>query len=228
MERHWYFHEVDIMARLSEDEKAGLLRGSFKKKYVSGAIVHSPGDEGLLVYLVVEGRVKIYNLSASGKEIIYRFCGPNTFFGVAEIFGGEKREVFAEAVEDTEVRCICRESFEKLVLGNSVVALSVMRMLGNRVRQAHHAIKDFAFSDAHSRLAQLLIKLGEIGGTSNPDGSLTLNHRFTHQEMASMIGSTRQTVTEIINEFKKLGCIRYENGIITVTDYPTLKSLVSE
>ncbi len=228
MERHWYFHEVDIMGRLSEDEKAALLQRSFKRKYGSGAIIHSPGDEGSLVYLVIHGRIKIYNLSGSGKEIIYRFCGPNTFFGLAEIFGGEKREVFAEAVEDSEVRCLYRESFEELVLGNSVVALSVMRMLGNRVRQAHHAIKDFAFSDAHSRLAQLLIKLAEIGSTSNPDGSLSLKNKFTHQEMASMIGSTRQTVTEIVNELKRLGCIRYEHGIITIMDYQKLHSLVQE
>lgn len=228
MERHWYYHEVDIMGRLSEDEKAALLQRSLRKEYVSGGIVYSPGDEGALVYLVVDGRIKIYNLSGSGKEIIYRFCGPDTFFGVAEIFGGEEREVFAEAVDNTEVRCIPKESFEQLVLGNSVVAFSVMRMLGNRVRQAHHAIKNLAFSDAHSRLAQLLIKLGEIAGTSAQDGSLTLNHRFTHQEMASMIGSTRQTVTEMVNELKRVGCIRYEQGIITITDYARLQSLVQE
>jgi CRP/FNR family transcriptional regulator len=225
MERPWYLNEVDIIAELSEDEKSFLLHKSFKKKYSKGAIIHSPGDKGRDVNYVMSGRVKIYNLAACGKEIIYRFCNPHSFFGIAEIFGGENREVFAEAVEDTEILCITKDSFEALIRNNPRLALSVMKILSSRIRQAHKAIQDFVVCDARSRLAQLLIKLSQINGMSDR-GGITIRNKFTHQEMANMIGTRRQTVTEIINDFKRRGFIKCDGGRIVLLDQERLKNLI--
>jgi len=228
MDKGHLSRDMDIIAELEPEERAALCRRSLQKAYSKGAIITSPGDTGHDVYYVVRGSVKIYNLSACGREITYRLCGPGSFFGIAEIFSDEERGVFAEATQQTEILCIDRRDFEQLVQANPAVAFSVIRILGSRIRQAHRAIKGFAFSDARSRLAQLLVKLAQIDGTEHPDGAITLKNRFTHQEMANMIGAIRQTVTEILNDFKRDGYIRSGRGQITIVDSAGLERQIIE
>ena len=227
MEKTWYSGEIDLMAELSAEEKSFLFHKAYKKKYRRDTVIHAPGNKGNVVNYVVSGRVKIYNLSACGKEIIFRFCNPNSFFGIAEIFGGQSREVFAEAVENTEVLCIGKENFEELIAGNPRIALSVMKMLSNRIRQAHKSIQDFAICDARARVAQLLIKLSQMNGSSDNHGTVTILNKFTHQEMANMIGTRRQTVTEIINDFKRKGFIRCDGGRIAILNYAGFEGLIA-
>ena len=225
MEKRWYFNEVDVLAQLPKGERAFLFQKSFRRMYPKNTIIHSPGDKGDSINYVLSGRVKIYNLSACGKEIIYRFCTPHSFFGIAEIFG-EEREVFAEAAEDAEILYVDKASFEELLSRNPGIALTVMKILGSRIRQAHRAIKDFVVCDARSRLAQLLVKLAQMNGDLNSDGTVTFKNKFTHQEMANMIGAIRQTVTEIINDFKRNGYLRCENGKITIVNCAGLEHLI--
>ena len=227
MERRRVAKEMDLNAGLADEERAFLNQHSHHKKYPKNSLIHSPGDKIKVVGYVVSGRVKVYNLAACGKEIIYRFCPPHSFFGIAEIFGGEERAVFVEAVEDTEVLCIDKRHFEELLRRNPELALVVVTILGSRIRQAHQAIKDFVAADVRSRLAQLLIKLAQMGGSPDPQGVVTIPDKFTHQEMANMIGAIRQTVTEIINDFKRRGYIRYEAGKIAILDRQGLADLLT-
>lgn len=136
--------------------------------------------------------------------------------------------MFVEAVEDTEVLCINKKHFEELLRRNANLALVVVTILGSRIRQAHKAIKDFVAADVRSRLAQLLLKLAQMGGSLAPNGMVTLSDKFTHQEMANMIGAIRQTVTEIINDFKRQGYIRYEAGKIAILDRQGLADLLTD
>ncbi|MDA8214015.1 MAG: Crp/Fnr family transcriptional regulator [Nitrospiraceae bacterium] len=225
MEKRWYLSAVDIIDELPEGERTFFYQKSHKKKYSKNSIIFSPGDQGNLIYYVLSGRVKIYNLSECGKEIIYWFCQPEDFFGLAEVCGGEMRTVFAEAVEDTEILCINRTNFEELISRNPKISIFIMRILGSRIRQAHETIKDLIVCDVHTRLAQLLINLGQVCG-SNHDGVITIEKKFTHQEMANMIGATRTTVTEVMNEFKKDGYIKCDGSKVTILDYARLVKLI--
>ncbi|MBS4096599.1 MAG: Crp/Fnr family transcriptional regulator [Sulfuricella sp.] len=228
MEKQRYFNEIDLVRQLPEDDRLFLERNSVHRRYPHATIIHAPGHPGATVNFVLGGRVKIYNLSACGKEIIYRFCTPNSFFGIAEIFGGEEREVFAEAVEDTEVMTTDKKHFEELILRNPSLALTVIRILGSRIRQAHNAIQGFVFCDARTRLAQLLVKLAQINGAENADGTITLRNRFTHQELAHMIGAIRQTVTENLNHLKHHGYVRIDGERITLVDPVRLGELIED
>jgi CRP-like cAMP-binding protein len=219
-------NENDLIGQLPEDERLFLERNSVRRHYPRGTVIHAPGDPGTSVSFLLGGRVKIYSLSACGKEIIYRFCTPNSFFGIAEIFGGEVREVFAEAVEDTEVMSTDKKHIEDLIQRNPSLALAVIRILGSRIRQAHSAIQGFVFCDARTRLAQLLLKLAQINGLHNDDGTVTLRNRFTHQELADMIGAIRQTVTENINYLKHHGYVRIAGERIVLVNPARLKKII--
>ncbi|MCX8026918.1 MAG: Crp/Fnr family transcriptional regulator [Thermodesulfovibrionales bacterium] len=225
MEKRWFLNPVDIISGLPQSEKDFFFEQSIKKTFKKGKVIFSPGDEGNMIYYVLKGRVKIYDISLGGKEVIYWFCGQKEFFGLAEICGGEQRTVFAEAVEDTETLTIDKNSFEKLISRNPSLSFALMRILGKRIRLAHDTIKDIIICDVPSRLARLIIKLSEICGEKTENGIL-ISKKFTHQEMADMIGATRTTVTEVMNDFKRKGLLIYESGRITVVDSNRLLSVI--
>ena len=118
MEQQWYLSAVDILAALPEEERIFFLEKAAKKSVEKNAVIFSPGDLGTYIYYVLKGRVKIYNLAREGREVIYWFCTPKDFFGLAELCGGDQRTVFAEAVEHTDLLCVSQRHFEELVKRN--------------------------------------------------------------------------------------------------------------
>ena len=219
------FDETEFLSLLTEEQRRFVEQKSYRKFYHKNSIIHSPGDRVYHVNYILNGRIKISNLSASGKEVIYRFCGRNTFFGMAEICGEDRREVFAEAVEDTNTWCLEREDFLELLRANHGVALFVLKVLGGRLRQAHRAIQSLAIQDTSSRLACLLLKLVEMNRKAG--GGALINDKLTHQELASMIGATRTTVTEIISDYKESRYIEYIDGKIQILDFEKLREFAA-
>jgi CRP-like cAMP-binding protein len=215
--------ENQLMDSLSAKERQYLEKKAYRRFYRKNTIIHSPGDQTGLVYYILDGRVKIYNISESGKEVIFRFCHKAHLFGLAEVCGGSRREVYAEAMEDTRVLGIDRKYFIDIIKGNPEFSIQVFNILGERLRQAHRAIQSLAIQDVSERLAYLLLKL--IGWHApNPDED-TIGYKLTHQEMANMIGATRSTVTEVINYFKDKKYIAYIDGIITILDFENLEEI---
>ncbi len=225
MEKRWYLDNLDFIKELTEDQRIFFYKNAYKKSYPKNTVIFSPGDTGNLIYYVESGRVKIYNLSPGGREIIYWFCNPKDLFGLAELCGGEMRAVFAEAVEDTQTLAINKMNFVELISKNPEISLLIMRLYGSRIRQAHETIRDLVACDVSSRLAQLLIKLGQISGEPM-EGRILLKDKLTHQEMANMIGATRTTVTEIINQFKREGFVKYDAGKITILNPEKLAEII--
>jgi len=219
------FDETEFLSLLTEEQKRFVEQKSYRKFYHKNAIIHSPGDRVYHVNYILSGKIKISNLSASGKEVIYRFCGRNTFFGLAEVCGENRREVFAEAVEDTHTWCLERDDFLELLRGNHGVAMFVVKVLGGRLRQAHRAIQSLAIQDTNSRLACLLLKLVEM--SCKAEGEALINDKLTHQELASMIGATRTTITEIINDYKDLKYIEYIDGKIKILNFEKLREFAA-
>ena len=215
--------ETRLLDSLLEDEKKYFQEKAYQRFYHKNSIIHSPGDTTDLIYYVEAGRVKIYNISESGKEIIFRFCHPGSLFGLAEICGGDRREVYAEAMEKSKMLSLERKYFIELIRKNSEFSTGVFAILGNRLRQAHRAIQSLAIQDISERLAYLLLKLAALHGSCSAED--TIGYKLTHQEMANMIGATRSTVTEIIIYYRDKQYIAYIDGIITILDQKNLSKI---
>jgi CRP/FNR family transcriptional regulator len=215
--------EAKLMDSLPKEEKQFFKEKAYQRFYHKKSIIHSPGDPTDLVYYVVDGRVKIYNISESGKEVIFRFCHRGALFGLAEVCGGDRREVYAEAMEDSRMLGLETKYFIELIRRNPEFSVGVFSILGNRLRQAHRAIQSLAIQDINERLAYLLLKLAALQGPGTSKG--TVGYKMTHQEIANMVGATRSTVTEIINYFKEKKLIVYVDGIITILNSQRLKDI---
>ena len=182
-----------LFSGLSEEQWQKLFMSAHRKTYKKNTVIYSRGESSSTIYYLRSGRVKIYDLTFDGREIIYRVCGPKTWFGVSSVFGGEERPVFAETQTQTEVMVIERDNFETFIHENPDFAVSVINLLGLRLRQAHAVITEFAVGDVRSRIAQVLIKFAEANGRisgKTGNGVVSLDSSFTHQEIANMIGST--------------------------------------
>ncbi|MCL4474696.1 MAG: Crp/Fnr family transcriptional regulator [Nitrospirae bacterium] len=225
MEKKWYLDRIDILKELSEEDRAFLTKNAIKKYYEKGCCIFSSGDPGNRIFLIQEGVVKIYDLAESGKESIFWFRYQGEFFGLAEAFGGEDRMCFAEAVEPTSIFVIRREVFEELLKRNPKIALIVIKILAARMRRLGEALKALHFQDLRGRLAQLLLSLGDVCGVEM-GGKIMIERKFTHQELADMIGATRQRVTEALNNLVKDGLIQCDGKKVMLLDQKRLSMII--
>lgn len=217
--------ESQLFSSLSKEQWQRLFERAGRQTFDKNTLIYSRGDASTAIYYLRSGRVKIFDLTFDGREIIYRVCGPKTWFGVSSVFGGEERPAFAETQTPTDVMIIERDNFEAFIHENPDFAVSVINLLGLRLRQAHAAITEFAVGDVRSRIAQVLIKFAESGGKTK-DGVVSLDSNFTHQEIANMIGSTRATVTKVMNDWKRQSIIDVVSSHLKILNFEALTQLI--
>ncbi|PLX41408.1 MAG: hypothetical protein C0605_05650 [Hyphomicrobiales bacterium] len=217
--------ESRLISNLSPEKHRELLRKAYPHKIAQNTMIYAPGDDSSSIYYVVDGLVKIFDMTGDGREIIYRMCGPRSLFGLSAIFGGEERPVFAQAQATTDVLVITRPEFERFVHNNPWFSVDVIHMLGNRLRQAHAAIAEFVVGDVRSRIAQLMLKFAETGH-SLQSGDIRIENKLTHEEIANMIGATRTTVTKVLGEWKRRGIIEVTHSRIIIHNLDVLTDLI--
>ncbi len=217
MDKKWYLDRIDLFKELSEEDMAFLMKNAIKKYYEKSSCVFSSGDPGNTIFLIRDGAVKVYDLAESGKESIFWFRYKGEFFGLAEAFGGEDRLCFAEAVEPTSIFVIKRKVFEELLKRNPRISLIVIKILAARLRRLGEAMKTLSFQDLRGKLAQLLMNLGNVCGVEI-EGRIIIERKFTHQDLANMMGATRQSVTVALNDFVKNGIIRTAGKKLEILD----------
>lgn len=224
--RQWFFDRIEVLSHLTAKEKGYMLQQTRRRDYGRGTCIFRPGDLGVSVYMIQEGKVKIYNLTELGQEVTYWYIYPGDLFGLAEVCGGKPRVCFAEAVLDTVALETSNDCLRVLIDSNPRFAQQIIKVLGARLRQACDTITELASSDVTSRLAHLLIKLAQISGAPHGSG-LAIVDKFTHQALANMIGASRQTVTETLNRFKEEGIISVEGRQLILTRPDRFAHLIS-
>ena len=202
----------DFIARLSPRDREELLCLASGRDVAKGELIFQAGSAGHHVYFLEQGRVKIYHLSSTGKEILLWFCFPGEIFGLAEVCHGGGRQVYAEATESSRLLGVPQEDFKRFLETHPAAALIVNDVLASRLRNLGNVIQSLVASDVNERVAQLIARLAATHGRRAPSGEVLLNIRLTHQEMANMIGTTRQSVTSALNMLKRLGALDFDDS----------------
>jgi CRP/FNR family cyclic AMP-dependent transcriptional regulator len=173
------------------------------------------GDATKVVFLIKTGRVRIARNTTDGKEVTVAILGPGDMFGEDALFGGSERTTVATCMEETLICKAHADDLFALLAGNSALALNVAQMLNDRLSDASATIEDLAYAKISDRLVNLFERLAVELGRPSDDGTL-LDVRLTHQDIASIIGSTRETVSLEMNALVRAGQIKQEGGYITV------------
>lgn len=222
-EKLWYLQQVNLFADMSDAEMRRLAERTTMRRYARGGAIARPDDPPDTIYLIKEGRVKLSRYSAEGRVHILALLERGDIFAERALTGAAAA-THCEAFEDALICVLRRGDFEDLIQSNPGLALRVMRVLAERLRQAEEKIEDLAFRDAPGRLAALLVRLAEAYGEPHGDAR-RLALRFTHQDLASMIGASRETVTMVLNRFRDEGLVAVEERHIVLRDLARLRVL---
>lgn len=191
----------------------------------AGHVIFGEDDHADCVYLVETGHVKTYHTTRLGKIFMISIRKPGDVFGIAAVLLGEKRCVFAESIENCHLWRMDGTVFVDMLHKCPRLAVQIATVYGKYLRDSDRAIGNLMSLDVNCRVAWLLIKLASTVATPQGD-KLRINVRLTHQDMANMIGTCRQTVTTTLGQFKKDGMIRVGRQFIEIIDIDKLNQYV--
>ncbi|TCP52422.1 CRP/FNR family transcriptional regulator [Tumebacillus sp. BK434] len=219
-----YLGQYDLFKDLTEDELDMLGRGSQPTVIPKREYIFTPDDPGNQVYMLKSGRVRISRLSETGKHFTLVILEPGDVFGENALFADEPRRNFAEVLDDAQICAIDKKEFEKIAMRNPSVSLKLAQIVEHRLNEAQEQIEHLVFYDVQTRLARLLLKLADIHG-ERVDGGVQIGIKLTHEDIASLIGSTRETTSKILNEFKANGWIDVKKRHIILVDQKVLAEM---
>ncbi|MEW6142407.1 MAG: Crp/Fnr family transcriptional regulator [Chloroflexota bacterium] len=205
-----------MFSGLAEYELGRLARMAVERRIKSGKYVFWEGDAPDWFYVVADGRIRVVKHSPSGKDFIIAFFGPGEMFGEVAVFQDRPYPASAQAAIDTTVIGIRKTDFLDFLKKNPSTAISIINVLGARLREAQARMKDLAAERAEQRLARVILMLYNKLGDCLP---------FTRQEIASMAGTTIETAIRVLSRLKGSGIIKSSRGRMTVAQPEKLRLL---
>ncbi|HZY30277.1 MAG TPA: Crp/Fnr family transcriptional regulator [Candidatus Methylomirabilis sp.] len=220
----WYLKRINLFNELTEEELKQIDRMTEMLTFKRRQQIFFQGDPGGFVYCLKSGRVKISHLSPGGKELILDIMVPGEIFG--EILGGSEavQDTMAEAMEDALLCSISRARFEQLLRAHPELSFRLTKLIGLRLKRIESRIEDLVFKGVQGRLATILLQLTRDHGTPDSRG-LLLRTPITQQQLAALIGASREVVNQTLGDFRRQGLIAFEGRRIIVSDQSALAKL---
>jgi CRP/FNR family transcriptional regulator, cyclic AMP receptor protein len=197
---------------------ADLLASAMTTRKVDrGHVVFSEGDTGDRLFIVLEGKVKISRSAADGRENLLAVLGPSEMFGELSLFDPGPRTATATAVTDSALASLDHDDLRPLLVAQPAVASQLLAALAQRLRRTNEAMADLVFSDVPGRVAKALLDLAERFGADEVDG-VRVHHDLTQEELAQLVGASRETVNKALSEFANRGWLRLEGRTVLLLD----------
>lgn len=201
-----------------DDEAARSLRNSMVAlKLNKGQTLFKEGEEGDRLYVVVHGKIKLGRSSSDGRENLLSILGPGEMFGELSLFDPEPRTSTATAVTDARLVSLAHDAVIGLLSSNPQTSLELLRRLAQRLRKSNEVLADLVFADVPGRVAKAIMDLGERFGVQKDDG-FHVNHDLTQEELAQLVGASRETVNKALADFAARGWLKLEPRAVLVTD----------
>lgn len=202
---------IDILRDVEQPTLEWLAAHTTMATARRGQLVYTPGETREALFLLKAGSVRLYRLTADGRKLVLSTLEPHTVFGDMPLAGQQMYGAYAEALTDCTLCVLGRADLEKLIETKPLVAIRLLEIVGQRLVEAEGVIEDFAFKSVPARLATLILRLSGRDGIEEVRG-------HSHQELAEMIGSYRETVTVTLDDFKHHGLVAVSRRHIQILD----------
>lgn len=224
-----YFQQAPTLAALPEETLNRLERLSEQRQYRRRQVIHFADQPGDSLFLLASGRVKIARVSEQGRELTLYLLEDGALFGETGLLDANSPyELMAETLEDSLV-VVFRRADILVALEQSLGATqALLRLVTERRLLAEDQVADLVFLEVPKRLAKLLLRLHDTQGGRGTRTGQTLRGKLTHQELANVIGSTRETTTLILNDFKRQGLIEFLGRRIIIANRSGLEQMISQ
>lgn len=220
----WFIRQNPMLADLPERELELLDQVAESIEVRRRQLIWEPGDPAGTLYIVRSGIVKISKISDEGRELTLHFLTRDNVFGELSVISDQPHDTVAEAYEDCSLLAIGKDDFNRMLLRTPVLAMRMMKLVGERRQKLENRVENLLFRSAHSRLANLFLELSQSFGVRDSRGVI-INLKLTHKEIASLIGATRETVSFAILDLRRDNLIQTEGKRVIILDEAGLRTL---
>ena len=204
---------VPLFAGFPEDQLRMLVPVVTRRSVPRASVVMAAGDQIDSLYIIISGRLKVMMGDSEGKEVILSLLGPGEFFGEMGLIDDSPRSASVVAIEACELLAVSKRDFKKCLAENLEMSMAVMRGLVRRLREADRKIGSLALLDVYGRVARLLIDMSE-----EVNGQKTVTKRLPKQDIAKMIGASREMVSRVMKDLQMGGYIEVRGSTIVLRD----------
>ncbi len=206
---------VQLFSGLESEEMSRITAHARSMRKTRGEFIYMPGDRADFVYILKHGRVKLSVLSESGKEIAIDIIQPGEIFGEFALVDESQRSNMTQALDDVLMWVFSKHDFTKLLTSLPMLALSYIKLVGDRRRRMEKKLSDITSKPVSGRICELLHELS-TGSAEFESTAADYIVPLTHQDVASLIGAARQTTTTVLNDLERRGIIELGRGCIRV------------
>jgi CRP-like cAMP-binding protein len=208
---------LPLFAALDEPAATDLAGALDHRRVVRGHVIFTEGETGDRLFLVTEGKVKISRTAADGRENLLAVLGPGEMFGELSLFDPGPRTATATTVTEADLASLDHDDLRPLLLQRPEVALQLLQALAQRLRRTNEAMADLVFTDVPGRVSKALLDLAQRFGTPEGD-TVRVTHDLTQEELAQLVGASRETVNKALSDFAGRGWIRLDGRSVLLLD----------
>ena len=214
-----FLRRVALFDCLGDDELEAVNKLAYRRAFAKGQLIILAEDPGDTLFVIEKGEVKVNIIHADGKEFILSLLGEGEVFGELSLLDDQPRSANVTAVEDTELAMIRRPDFLRLLTNIPQIAISLLEELASRLRRTDGQVGDLALLNVHNRISKTILHLADSRGVETEEGML-IRERPTHQQLANMSGTSRETVTRVLKRLEEDGYIisRRRQLVVLPTD----------
>ena len=219
-----FLKKVDYLKQIPTAELRRIMQLAKIAHFRKGQAIFSKADLGNQLFIVAAGRVKIHIISPGRKQKTLAYLAKGDFFGEMSLLDGKVRSASATAADDSRLLVISKNDFKKLIAQDPHFAFVIMRTLAQRLRKADEEVENLLFKNLLGRLAKVLLDL--TAHARPADGGATVPLTLTHQELADLVGTSREPLTRALGLLKRRGLVEYGGGRIQVVNIEKLRQIV--
>jgi CRP/FNR family transcriptional regulator len=221
-DRQSVLSRAPLFESLDEDGARALRSRMTDVKLSRGERLFAEGDEGDRLYVVLEGKIKLTRTAPDGRENLLSVIGPGEMFGELSLFDPRPRTASASAITDAQLAALAHDKLLVWLTDRPEVALHLLRALAQRLRRANDVMADLVFTDVPGRVAKQLLDLADRFGEWQDDG-LHVNHDLTQEELAQLVGASRETVNKALADFAARGWLQISARSVLILDAERLR-----
>ena len=218
----WYFESVNLYKILCPHKVKAMGEKHEFVTYKREQFIYMPDDSATHIYMIVRGRVKIGHYLESGEEVLSAILTTGEIFGELAMAGEEKRKDFAQTMEETTICPLTTEELKDLMYENKELSFKILKLIGLRIMKLERKLELLVFKDARTRIVEFLKDAAAWKGKKVGFETM-IQTSLTHKDIASLTGTSRQTVTTILNELKERNLINFNRKQILIRDVESLQ-----
>lgn len=219
----WYLENINVNGIFCPKKLGDALEKHTHKQYKKGEYIYMPDQSSDKIFFITSGRVKIGTFSETGKEITKAILNDGEVFGELSLIGEQKRRDFAYAMESSDICMINKEEMESLIKDHNGLSLFIMKIMGSRVLEMENRLESLVFKDSRTRIVEFLIELSMKRG-ERVGFERVVRKFITHQEIANLTATSRQTVTTVLNELRNKNILTFNRKRLLIRDMDTLRA----